>query len=96
MNRLSADSVDIGDPLEMVAFGGPANSPALQIVSSVDGTPLFLPFAWTPLDAAGVWTLNVVIPPWVDLSGVQVGFRVLAIGAEGGIVQTNEELLTFE
>ena len=96
--RASPASVAPGDTLELLTFGGVPGNPVLLFVTAVNGTSTFLNTGvGSLLDAHGAWSLSAPVPSAPGLSGgVAVSLRVLSIGSQGGIVQTDDATVTFE
>lgn len=96
--RATPEAATVGDTLELLTFGGASGSPALLFVSAVDGIPLLVNTGVSSLlDAGGAWSLSAVVPNDPTLSaGVDVRFRVLALGASGKIVGTNDATVMFQ
>lgn len=83
-----------GQPLTLTAFAGEGQAPMAIFTSSVGGAPLLYPVAYGALDAAGAAAVGDNVPP--ALVGLDVGFVGASVGWHGGLVLSNEVVVSFE
>ena len=84
--------VKVGQTLELTTSGGSGETAAL-VLTSVNGTPLFLVIEVGPLDGAGQRVFEAVIPPQAD--GLVLGFHALAT-TPTGIADSARETIEIE
>ena len=80
--------------LDLTTSGGAPGHVALLVAEEVDGAATFVLLAAQPLSARGDWHLLATVPP--GLSGHSVRLRAYASDAAGSLIDSSQELLTFE
>ena len=85
-----------GDLLSFVACGGPPASLGFLIVTHIDASPTFTILLTTPFDNSGHWGLDTIVPNLSGLAGHTLGFQLMALVPNVGLVQSNETFVGFQ
>jgi len=73
---------------------GGANAPLLLAAVAVDGVPTFVDLGLTTFDANGEFAISETIDP--GLSGSSITLLAFGIAANGDLLVTNEQTITFQ
>jgi FG-GAP repeat len=80
-------------PVTLVTREAEPGQPALLVINSVNGLPIFVPVLTGTFDATGSWIVSGTAPP--GLTGFAVSFRAYARTSTGRIIDTANELIEF-
>ena len=94
----SPRTVSVGETLTFTTGQGVTGLPAILFLTGVDGIPLFRSTSvFGAFDGNGQWILSGPVPPDPTLSaGIDLSFRVLALGGAGNILETADEIVSFQ
>jgi hypothetical protein len=80
--------------LDLHTSAGPPSNLAGLFVVDVDGFPTFTPVQLGIFDLTGVWTVSGPVP--AVLFGAVLTFRSLAVGGSGSLIDTADEVVSFQ
>ena len=81
-------------PLKLQIREGNPSDPTALFVVEINNVPTTRLLAAGSFDAQGGWVVSGTVPP--GLTGVEVAFRSFALGFSGNVVDSSNEVVSFQ